>query len=88
MGENSPNKDTHQLIQGDAVATTVVEGTEIVSSVVDVTRYETVEDSGSGSTTTILIIAGAVIIVLAIVAVVIVKKRDDAKNRTQRDEIQ
>ena len=84
MGENSPNSDSHQLIQGASV----VEGTEIVSSVVDVTRYESVENSGSGSTTTILIIVGAVIIVLAIVAIVIVKKRDDAKNRTQRDENQ
>jgi hypothetical protein len=76
MGDNSPNKDSHE----------VVDSTLVVTSVVDVTRYEsadTSQDSTSGTTdlTTALIIIAIVIVVLAIVAVIIVKKRDDAKKQ-------
>ncbi len=75
MGENSPNSDSHQLIKS----------TVVVNSIVDATRYVSVDstDTKSGTGTTVLIIVGAVIIILAVVAVIIVKKRDDAKKRIQ-----
>lgn len=70
MGDNSPNKGSHQVIKS----------TQVVTKVVDATRYEDVESNNEGSsTTTILIIVAVVIIALAVVAVLIVKKRDDAK---------
>lgn len=70
MGDNSPN-NSHQVIKS----------TQVVTKVVDATRYEAVDSNkeNGGNTTTILIIVIAVIIVLALAAIIIVKKRDDAK---------
>lgn len=80
MGDNSPNKDSHKEIKGS----------EIVTKVIEATRYEVVNGQSSasngsngGSGTTILIIVGVAVVVLAIIAVIIVKKKDDSKKQAE-----
>lgn len=80
MGDNSPSKDNH----------TEIKGSEIVTKIVEATRYEVVNgqssssnSSNGGSGTTIIIIAGAAVVILAIIAVFIVKKKDDSKKHAE-----
>lgn len=80
MGDNSPSKDNH----------TEIKGSEIVTKVIEATRYEVVNgqssssnSSNGGSGTTIIIIVGAAVVILAIIAVFIVKKKDDSKKHAE-----
>lgn len=80
MGDNSPSKDNH----------TEIKGSEIVTRVIEATRYEVVNgqssssnSSNGGSGTTIIIIVGAAVVILAIIAVFIVKKKDDSKKHAE-----
>lgn len=80
MGDNSPSKDNH----------TEIKGSEIVTKIVEATRYEVVNgqssssnSSNGGSGTTIIIIVGAAVVILAIIAVFIVKKKDDSKKHAE-----
>ena len=75
MGEeNTPNKDNHESFGGSSYQS----GTQIVTNINNVTRYETVP--GSGTDMTWLIIVAAIVVVIgAIIAILIVKKNDDKK---------
>lgn len=81
MGEeNTPNKDNHEIYGGTGPQV----GTNIVSNIVDVTRYENAGGSG-GDMTPVIIIAAIVVVIGAIVAILIVKRNDDKKNAENRD---
>ncbi|MEE0913579.1 MAG: cohesin domain-containing protein [Ruminococcus sp.] len=79
MGEeNSPNQDNHEVFGGTGPQA----GTNVVSNVLDVTRYENAGGSGSSDMTPIIIVAAIVVVIGAIIAILIVKKKDDKKNAT------
>ena len=78
--ENTPNKDNHQAVVGS------VQGTQIATQYVDVTRYENVTSNGSFNMMPIIVIVAIVVIVGAIVAILIIKKRDDAKISDENDD--
>lgn len=79
MGEeNSPNQDNHEVFGGTGPQA----GTNVVSNVLDVTRYENAGGSGSRDLTPIIIVAAIVVVIGAIIAILIVKKKDDKKNAT------
>lgn len=79
MGEeNSPNQDNHEVFGGTGPQA----GTNVVSNVLDVTRYENAGGSGSSDMTPIIIVAAIVVVIGAIIAILIVKKKDDKKNVT------
>lgn len=79
MGEeNSPNQDNHEVFGGTGPQA----GTNVVSNVLDVTRYENAGGSGNSDMTPIIIVAAIVVVIGAIIAILIVKKKDDKKNAT------
>lgn len=72
--ENTPNKDSHESFGGSLYQN----GTQIVTNINNVTRYDTVSNSDTDMTW-VIIVAAIVIIAAAIVAIIIVKKNDDKK---------